>query len=336
MVLNIIQCAKLKQGRKAALLCAKLVNSDIMKYMPQTKLYTDMISYHVGTGKFRKNSYKTLLKLAPKPLRELEVVIKKTDFLATKQSAKMALAKPSKTTLGYSFSTLEDLDKIKQLVAAKPSESVESIVKAVRAKTKSEPVTAKKTKTKTAKTEKIKVKDTDDYDTEDTKSKATSRSITRDDELVFKTLHKEKSDIDIDLGECRMVKRGVIMLQTHIPPIVWKKVATTLGLQLVARQYVTAVYANVIVSPAEIDGDIQEPEAILNNANQMLALYNKTTKDPLRKLSIVGEPWKTASSTHWWYLCLPQCVVNHASFRFGSWSFAKNPTARVAHAATVA
>lgn len=80
-ILNVIQCAKQKRARKAALLCSKLMNTSLLEYLPQVRWYANQISYHTSSGKFRKNSYRMLLKLAPKPLTELERQIKASEHL---------------------------------------------------------------------------------------------------------------------------------------------------------------------------------------------------------------------------------------------------------------
>lgn len=324
-VLRVLECTKARRARKVALICSKLANSKALPLLPQSTLFTDLVSYHVSSGKFRKNSYRVFLRMAPATLSELERLIKRSkhlfpdnvqvagkNILTTKVTKKAAPRKPS-----YAFNALEDLERIKQLVTSDTKETVQAIVERHVAK-KSDPKPVKKAKT------------VDEEPEEDL-----AKSITDDDAAVFNTLNRERKDVDIDLGECKMMKRGVVMLGTHIPNIVWKKVFAQLGLQIVAKQYITAMFAPVIASPAEQDGDVLDPTVVLNHANQLVALHNRRQKNDCLKLSIVGDPFKLSNASHWWYLALPLCVVNHASFRFGKWSFTKAPRARTAYAAEV-
>ena len=331
LILRIIKCAKEKRVRKASMLCAKLNNINVLHYVPQTRVFADLVSYHTGSGKLRKNSYRILLRSAGKPLFELESHIKSSDFLIkaapttakTIITGKKIVQQPKlKEKPKFSFNALEDLESIKKLVVEKKEETVESIVASVvkakkQAKAEADTMPVKKAK-------KVKEVEPETY---------TAKSVTKDDSLVIKTLSKEKSDVDIEVGECKIIKRGVVMLGTLIPNIMWKKVCTQLGLQLVAKQYITAIYAPIIASPAELDGEALESMEILNHANQLVALYNKKQSDPCMKLSIIGNPFSIGNSSHWWYLCLPQCVTDHPSFRFGSWHFTKPPKAKTAHAA---
>ena len=71
-VIRIIVCAKQKRPRKAVLLCSAIQNSDILQFLPRTATFMRHVSYHTATGKFKKNSYKTLTKMAALPLAELE------------------------------------------------------------------------------------------------------------------------------------------------------------------------------------------------------------------------------------------------------------------------
>lgn len=331
LVLDIVKCAKQKRPRKAALLCSKLVNSDVLELLPQTKIFTNIVGYHTCSGKFKKNSYKVLLRTVGKSLSELERHLKSSAFLfeATTKATNALVKKKEKHA--YSFNALDDLEHIKQLVIERKEEKVETIVKSALKASKKQKLKIIQ-KSGSDKKKKAKPADSDvdsDYDTIEEK-KTVSKSISKDDVLILKTLGKEKQEVDIEIGDCVLTKRGVVMLGTHIPALMWKKVSTRLGLQIVARQYITAVYAPMVVSPAELEGEALEPEAVINQANQLLALHNKRISDPDFKLSIIGDPWHTRTSSHWWFLCLPRCVVNHPNFRFGSWSFTKTPSVRTA------
>lgn len=324
-ILRVLEYTKARKARKVSLICAKLTNSKALPLLPQATLFTDLVSYHVSSGKFRKNSYRVFLRMAPTALNELERLIKRSKHLFSddvRVSGKNALTiKTSKKQArkpAYAFNALEDLERIKQLVTEDTKETVQSIVDKHVAK-KSNPKPVKKQTP------------TDGMDPEVDLAK----SVTDDDAAVFNTLNRERKDVDIDIGECKMMKRGVVMLGTHIPNIVWKKVFAHLGLQIVAKQYITAMFAPVIASPAEQDGDALDPTVVLNNANQLVALHNRKQKNDCMKLAIVGDPFKLSNASHWWYLALPLCVVNHASFRFGKWSFTKAPRARTAFAAEV-
>lgn len=326
-VLKIIEYTKLRKPRKVALVCSQLVNSKVAPLLPHTSTFSDLVSYHVSSGKFRKNSYRIFLRVVPSALTEMERHIKRSMFLfdsevtvkaknslTIKRAAVPVKKTPTKPT--HTFNALEDLDRIKQLVVDR---------------TEPEPVLVEKQKKPTVKH----VLGAKKQKTQEDQEPDLSKSVTEDDALVFNALNRERKDVDVELGECKMLKRGVVMLGTHIPNIVWKKVFTNLGLQVIAKQYVTAMYAPVIAAPAEQDGEILEPEVVLNYANQLLALHNRKQTNDCKKLAVVGEPFKLNNASHWWYLALPLCVVNHASFRFGKWHFTKPPRARTAHAAQV-
>jgi hypothetical protein len=322
LILSIVKCAKQKRARKAALLCSKLMNHSLLGYLPQTSLFANMVSYHTSAGKFRKNSYKLLMKFAIKPLNELEkhvrasrhlVLESKPDYKSSKKpSSVVKLVKPQQKPT-HTFSALEDLERIKQLVIEK-KESVESIVRQERKKTQAPLVVKKQNKSKKS-----------DEEQSEEAPQDIAKSISKDDAFVFKTLGKESNIIALDLGESRLLKRGVLMQKTHIPGIVWKTVFAQLGLQIVAKQYVTAVYAPILAVPAEESGEAYEPEAILNHANQFLASHNRKQKNDCMKLEVVGDPFKTRTSSHWLWLCMPKCVVEHVGFRMESWAFTNTP-----------
>lgn len=160
----------------------------------------------------------------------------------------------------HTFSALEDLERIKQLVVETPNLSVENVIKEAR-------------KTKAIASVKPVVKKSDEE-----KPCDIAKSVDRDDALVCKTLSKEKETIPLSIGDFLLFRRGVVMNKTHIPNIVWKRVFTHLGLQIVAKQYVTAIYAPVLASPAEEDGEAYTPDVILNHARQYLGAYNKKQK----------------------------------------------------------
>ena len=321
-VLTILEYTKKKKPRKVSLLCSQLTNSKALPLLPKTDAFVRLVSYHVSSGKFRKNSYRVLLRMAPTTLAELERRVRDSQFLFPEQVkvvGRNKLQQPikkHKPTLA--FNALEDLERIKQLVLEK-KEPVREIVQEQLNKSRKPKATKKRT---------------EEGDAPDNMS-GLAKSVTEDDALVFNKLNRERKDIDLDIGECKMLKRGVVMLGTHIPNIVWKKVFAGLGLQIVAKQYITAMYAPVIAAPAEIDGDVLDPEVVLNHATQLVALHNKKQRTECDMLEIVGEPFKLSNATHWWYIALPKCVVNHASFRFGSWHFTKPPRARTAYAAEV-
>lgn len=317
-IINVIICAKQKKARRAALICSKLMNSSLITYLPQVSQYTHHISYHTSPGKFRKNSYKMLIKFAKKPLSELEQHIKASEHLMrpvkyNKASALKSkrLVKPHETP-EHTFSALEDLERIRQMVVDTKEKSVETIIKEAR----------KEKKISTPKPKKAPEEKTSDL----------AKSVNQDDAFVFKALSKEKDTIALDIGECKLFKRGVVMNKTHIPNIVWKRVFAQLGLQIVAKQYVTAVYAPVLASPAEDNGEEFEPEMIVNYARQFLGAYNRKQKDVCMQLEIVGEPFKTRTSSHWFWLLLPKCVVDNVGFRMGSWSFTTTPRIETAKA----
>lgn len=325
-VLTILEYTKKKKPRKVSLLCSQLTNSEALPLLPKTEAFVRLVSYHVSSGKFRKNSYRVLLRMAPTTLAELERRVRDSQFLFPEQvkivgrnKLQQATIKKPKPTLA--FNALEDLERIKQLVLEK-KEPVREIVQEQINKSR---------KQKTSKTSKKLTGASDSLDS----MSGLAKSVTEDDALVFNKLNRERKDIDLDIGECKMLKRGVVMLGTHIPNIVWKKVFAGLGLQIVAKQYITSMYAPVIAAPAEIDGDVLDPEVVLNHATQLVALHNKKQRTECDMLEIVGDPFKLSNATHWWYLALPKCVVNHASFRFGSWHFTKPPRTRTAYAAEV-
>jgi hypothetical protein len=329
-IIRIIECTKARKVRKVSLLCSQLTNSKVLEYLPHTKMFADLASYHVSTGKFRKNSYRVLLKIAPTPLAELERRIRESDFLCSIKPTQSVVAKSvlikskksgavSRKPL-LSFNALEDLDKIKQLLS-KSQESTENIIKKHQQKQKAESsIDGEKQFGKRTKTTVV------DLDAEEDLAK----SVTEDDALVFNTINRERKDVDLDIGECTLLKRSVVMLGTHIPGVVWKKVFAHLGLQIVAKQYIVAMYAPVIAAPAEEDGETLDSAVVLNHAAQYVALYNRKQKDDTTKLVLVGKPLQLNNATHWWYLTLPACVANHASFRIKSWEFTKPPRTRTA------
>src|ERR1035437_2471806 len=335
-IIRIIECTKARKVRKVSLLCSQLTNSKVLAYLPHTKMFADLASYHVSTGKFRKNSYRVLLKIAPTPLAELERRIRESDFLCsvkptTAVVAKSVLVKSKKlgaisrkTTL--SFNALLDLDKIKQRLS-KSADSTETIIRKYQLK-QAETSPAVDGEKKSGKRTNTSVIDLD-------QEEDLAKSVTEDDALVFHTINRERKDVDLEIGECTLLKRSVVMLGTHIPGTVWKKVFAHLGLQIVAKQYIVAMYAPVIAAPAEEDGESLDSTVVLNNAAQYVALYNRKQKDDTTKLVLVGKPLQLNNATHWWYLTLPACVANHASFRIKSWEFTKPPRTRTAFQAQV-
>lgn len=316
-ILNVIMCAKQKKARRAALICSKLMNSSLIEYLPNVSQYTNHISYHTSSGKFRKNSYKMLIKFAKKPLHELEQHIKASEHLMRPVKYDKASSLKSKKLVkphdkpAHTFSALEDLERIKQMVVETKEKSVETIIKEARREKKIAPPKPKKT------------------DVEET-TEDIAKSVSQDDAFVFKTLSKEKDIISLEIGECKLFKRGVVMNKTHIPNIVWKRVFAQLGLQIVAKQYVTAVYAPILASPAEEGGEAFEPEMIVNHARQFLGSYNRKQKDVCMQLEIVGEAFKTRTSSHWFWLLMPKCVADNVGFRMGSWSFTNTPRVETA------
>lgn len=324
-VIRIIVCAKQKRPRKAVLMCSAVQNSDILQYLPRTATFMRHVSYHTATGRFQKTSYKTLTKMAALPLAELERYVKQINTLFPPKTIK----EPTKRHVGFVFNAISDLEQIKHLVGKEkkddPADTV--IIDGMSKKLK----TAKALKKAKSKKKLSKVSEaTDAVDAEIIEAGVESKAISRDDELVIKTLGKEKQDIDVEYGECALVKRGVVMLQTHIPPNIWKRVHTRYGLDIVAHQYVTAVFQPVLAAPLEIDGATQSPDKTLHAAQAYLAIYNRSLKDPDSKLEIVGRPRRAGSSSHLWYLCLPVCVTHYFGFKFGNWDFATPTHARTA------
>lgn len=330
-VIRIIVCAKQKRPRKAVLLCSAIQNSDILQFLPRTATFMRHVSYHTATGKFKKNSYKTLTKMAALPLAELERYVKQINALFPPKSS----VEPTKRRIGFVFNAISDLEQIKHLIGKEKKDEAGTedtvIVNGMSKKLKA----AKKILKKKEKAKKSKSKvDAALVDDSDSGTEAVagieSKAISKDDELVIKTLGKEKQDIDVEYGECALVKRGVVMLQTHIPPNIWKRVHTRYGLDIVAHQYVTAVFQPVLAAPLEVDGALQTPEKTLHAAQAYLSIYNRSLKDPDSRLEIVGRPRRAGSSSHLWYLCLPVCVTHYFGFKFGNWDFATPTHARTA------
>jgi hypothetical protein len=294
-------------------------------------MFADLASYHVSSGKFRKNSYRVLLKIAPTPLAELERRIRESDFLcAVKPETKVRSVLVHKKSAvsrkpTFSFNAMEDLDKIKQLLS-KSADSTEAIVRKQR-KQNTE-TNDSKSSTGNSKRKPTTVVDLDGEED-------LAKSVTEDDALVFSTINRERKDVDLEIGECTLLKRSVVMLGTHIPATVWKRVFAHLGLQIVAKQYVMSMYCPVIAAPAEEDGEMLDAAVVLNNATQYISLYNRSQKDDIGKLALVGKPLQLNNATHWWYLTLPICVANHPSFRIKSWEFTKTPRTRTAFQAQV-
>jgi hypothetical protein len=315
-VIRIVACAKQKRPRKATLLCAAITNSDVLMYLPRTAVFMRHVSYHTSTGKFRKTSYKTLMKLAALPLAEIERYVKRINTLFPPKSTTTATRK----RVGFKFNAITDLEQIKHLVAnPKSDKTADTVIESgVSVKRKTKTTADKAKKKKKLKAEKL-------------VSAVETKSISVDDELVIRTLGKEKTVVDVEHGECALMRRGVVMLQTHIPPQVWKRVHTQLGLDVVARQYVTAIYQPVIASPLTLSGVDQTPDQILQNAQAYLSLHNRQIKDEHLKLEIIGNTCKTGSHSHQWFLCMPKCVVHHLGFKFGKWGFASETHARTAH-----
>lgn len=312
-VLHILKYAKTRKPRKITVLCSELTNSSTLQYVPRTRLFVDLASLHVSSGKLRKNTYRTLLKAAPNVLAELEHRINQTKHLVREvvdevpARGKNALQKPKPAKPKFSFNALEDLDRVRKLVVE--SKTVTEVTYAPATETRPKRVLAVSRKKKGA-----------DADQEDI-----AKSVTEEDALVCDKFNNEREHIQIGIGECKLFKRGVVLFGTHIPPIVWKRVFASMGLQMIAKQYLTAMYASVVAAPAEAGGELLEPEAVANHAVQLLALHNKKQKQDCDKLVLVGDPIRISNATHWWYLAMPVCVVNHPTFRFGKWSFATMP-----------
>lgn len=323
-VIRIIVCAKQKRPRKAVLMCSAIQNSDILQYLPRTAAFMRHVSYHTATGKFQKSSYKVLTKLAALPLAELERYVKQINVLFPPKSGR----EPTKRRVGFVFNAISDLEQVKHLIGKEkkdePADTV--IVDGMSKKVKSHKSKKNKKSKKSSTVGNTEV----DQDDADVAAGIESKSISKDDELVLKTLGKEKQDIDIEYGECALVKRGVVMLQTHIPPNIWKRVHTKYGLDIVAHQYVTAVFQPVLAAPLEVGGILQTPEQTLHAAQAYLAIYNRSMKDMDARLEIVGRPRRSNSSSHLWFLCLPVCVTHFFGFKFGSWDFATPTSARTA------
>lgn len=322
-VIRIIACAKQHRPRKAVLMCSAIQNSDILKYLPRTALFMQHVSYHTSTGRFQKNSYRTLMKMATLPLAELERYVKQINTLFPPK----AIKEPTRKRVGFVFNAISDLDQIKHLVCSDKKHEGSSLADTVIVDGMSKRVHSKKQKKKSkGKASTSESTDSDDSIVAGTESKA----ISKDDELVIKTLGKEKHDVDVEYGECALVKRGVVMLQTHIPPNIWKRIHTQYGLDIVAHQYVTAVFQPVLAAPLEVDGTIQTTTQALQAAQAYLAIYNRSLKDQSAKLEIVGRPRRSGSATHIWYLCMPSCVTHYLGFKFGNWDFATPTHARAA------
>lgn len=303
-IIRIVVCAKQKRPRKATLLCAAVTNSDALPYLPKTAAFLRHVAYHTSTGKFRRSSYKTLLKLAALPLAEIERYLKRINTLFPPKDTSTT---SSRKRVNFTFKSIDDLSQIKHLVSdTKKAEPDAVLVSGVR-----------KVKKKKKKSEKL----VSDIET---------KAISEDDELVIRTLGKEKTDIDVEHGECALVRRGVVMLQTHIPPHVWKRVHTQLGLDVIARQYVTAVYQPVIAAPIHADNRDLTVEESKQRAQAHLSLHNRTIADESLRLEIIGNARRTGSHSHLWFLCMPKCVVNYFGFKFGSWDFATQTQARTA------
>ena len=312
-VIRIVACAKQKRPRKATLLCAAITNSDVLLYLPKTTVFMRHVSYHTSTGKFRKTSYKTLMKLAALPLAEIERYVKRINTLFPPRT----VAQATRKRVGFKFNAISDLEQIKHLVAnPKADKTPDTVIESG--------VSVKRTKAGSAKAKKKKLK------AAKLVSEVETKSISADDELTIRTLGKEKTVVDVEHGECALVRRGVVMLQTHIPPNVWKRVHTQLGLDIVARQYVTAIYQPVIASPLTLSGVDQNPDQILQNAQAYLSLHNRQIRDDAMKLEIIGNTCKTGSHSHQWFLCMPKCVIHHINFKFGKWGFASATQARTA------
>ena len=301
-IVRIVACAKQKRPRKATLLCSAITNSDVLQYLPRTELFIKHASFHTSTGKFRKSSYKTLSKLAALPLAEIERYLTRINTLFPPKASTKA---PSRKRVTFKFNAIEDLAQIKHL-AANPKTVEEAVIESGVRKVK---------KPKKQKPGKL-------------VSAVETKSISDDDELVIRTLGKEKSIVDVNHGECALVRRGVVMVQTHIPQQVWTRVHTLLGLDIVARQYVTALFQPVLASPLVVDGEELDQEKILHNAQAYLNLHNKQINDKKLRLEIIGNVKRTGSHSHQWYLCMPSCVVQDLGFKFGSWDFATQTQAR--------
>lgn len=303
-IVRIVACAKQKRPRKATLLCSAITNSDALQYLPRTAAFIKHASFHTSTGKFRKSSYKTLSKLAAIPLAEIERYLDRINTLFPPKAQKTT-ASTSRKRVSFKFNAIEDLAQIKHL-AANPKTVEEAVIESGVRKVKSK---------KKKKGDKL-------------VSAIETKSISDDDELVIRTLGKEKSVVDVNHGECSLVRRGVVMVQTHIPPQVWTKVHTQLGLDIVARQYVTAIYQPVLASPIVVDSEELSQDQILKNAQSYLNIHNKQIANKAMRLEIIGNVRRTGSHSHQWYLCMPTCVVQDLGFKFGTWDFATPTQAR--------
>lgn len=302
-LVRIVVCAKQKRPRKATLLCAAITNSDALVYLPRTATFLRHVAYHTSTGKFRRSSYKTLLQLVKLPLAEIEKYLRHINTLFPPKQDNTT----SRKRVNYTFNSIDDLAQIKHLVSKpKDAEPDSVLVSGVR-----------KVKKPKKKAEKL-------------VSEIETKAISEDDELVIRTLGKEKTHVDVEHGECALVRRGVVMLQTHIPPQVWKRVHTQLGLDVIARQYVTAVYQPVIAAPIYADGKDLSADDTKARAQAHLSLHNRSIKDESLRLEIIGNARRTGSHSHLWFLCMPRCVVNYFGFKFGSWDFASATQARTA------
>lgn len=107
-VLGLLFCAKQKRPRKASLICSKLVNSEEIQWLPRTRMFIELVTFHTENGKFKKASYKTLLRAAPMALHELELLIAESRFLIKKKKPTLSIVKTE-----IEFNSTEDIASVK-------------------------------------------------------------------------------------------------------------------------------------------------------------------------------------------------------------------------------
>lgn len=286
-IIEILKAAKSRRARRAALISSKIANSEVYSLLPRTRVFVNLVGYHTVSGKFKKASYRVLLKTAYITLGELEPLIRDSQSILARSRKAKAMKKVLK------FSTLEDLARVKQLEVAECDEN-EFIPR------------KKQVKTGTIDS-----------------SRANSGSVDDDDASVFKTLEKQSAEIDLDSEDPQLLRRGIILQKTTIPEQSWQKMHVEYGLQVVARQYITAMYGTVLAVPDTDTEFTHTEESAEAEAKKWLRRNAKRTGV---EYDIAGRVFHVRNDSHWYFMLLPKHCTKSADFKMGTWDFAKRPT----------